>query len=81
MVLEALGLFGPLTTPAPVEALVVLLVSVGLESAAWVGEAEVRKVVGSPIDEVDGSDVKSDVAAAAAVLERAAELIGMFGTP
>jgi hypothetical protein len=36
--------------------------------------------VGSPIEEVDGSDVKSDVAAAA-VLERAAELIGMFGTP
>jgi hypothetical protein len=34
IVLEALGLFGPLPTPAPVEALVVLLVSVGLESAA-----------------------------------------------
>jgi hypothetical protein len=37
--------------------------------------------VGSPIEEVDGSDVKSDVAAAAAVLERAAELIRMFETP
>jgi hypothetical protein len=34
MVLEALGLFRPLPTPAPVEALVVLLVSVGLKSAA-----------------------------------------------
>ena len=34
IILEALGLFDPLPTPAPVEALVVLLVSVGLESAA-----------------------------------------------
>jgi hypothetical protein len=37
--------------------------------------------VGSPVEEVDGSDVKSDVAAAAVVLEGAAELIGMLGTP
>jgi hypothetical protein len=37
--------------------------------------------MGSPIEEADGSDVKSDVAAAAALLERAAELIGIFGTP
>jgi hypothetical protein len=34
MVLEELELLGPLSTPAPAEALVVLLVSVGLESAA-----------------------------------------------
>jgi hypothetical protein len=80
MVLEALGFWGPLFTPAPAEALLVLPVSVGLESAAWAGEAEVRKVLGWANEVVEGSAVKSDVAAAEA-LEGAAELMGMFGTP